>query len=171
MRLYTSPDRVINFKEDENIDSYKTTPSSHSSDNFNSGDDYYNETTIYRCTTLCDKVCHWLATGLWFSLGTPVSSTNKTDSHDITEILLKLALNTIKQTYNNCMSVKWEIKWSMTWIYMRILLCDRVINFKEDENIDSYKTTPSSHSSDNFNSGDDYYNETTIYRVHITVPE
>ena len=46
-----------------------------------------------------------------------------------------------------------------------------VINFKEDENIDSYKTPPSSHSSDNFNSGDDYYNETTIYRVHITVPE
>jgi hypothetical protein len=30
--------------------------------------------------------------------GTPVSSTNKTDRHDITEILLKVALNTIKQT-------------------------------------------------------------------------
>jgi hypothetical protein len=28
----------------------------------------------------------------------PVSSTNKTDYHDITEILLKVALNTIKQT-------------------------------------------------------------------------
>jgi hypothetical protein len=28
----------------------------------------------------------------------PVSSTNKTDRHDITEILLKVALNTIKQT-------------------------------------------------------------------------
>ena len=27
------------------------------------------------------------------------SSTNKTDRHDITEILLKVALNTIKQTY------------------------------------------------------------------------
>jgi hypothetical protein len=27
------------------------------------------------------------------------SSTNKTDSHDMTEILLKVALNTIKQTY------------------------------------------------------------------------
>jgi len=27
--------------------------------------------------------------------GTPVSYTNKTDSHDITEILLKMALNTI----------------------------------------------------------------------------
>jgi hypothetical protein len=28
------------------------------------------------------------------------SSTNKTDHHDITEILLKVALNTIKQTNN-----------------------------------------------------------------------
>jgi len=42
-----------------------------------------------RCTTLCDKVCQWLATGLW------VWSTNKTDHHDIAEILLKVALNTI----------------------------------------------------------------------------
>ena len=49
-------------------------------------------------TTLCDKVCQWLATGLWFSAGTPVSSTNKTDCHNITEILLKVALNTINQT-------------------------------------------------------------------------
>jgi hypothetical protein len=31
----------------------------------------------------------------WFSPGTPDSSTNKTDRHDITEILLKGALNTI----------------------------------------------------------------------------
>jgi hypothetical protein len=29
--------------------------------------------------------------------GTPVSSTNTTDSHDITQILLKVALNTINQ--------------------------------------------------------------------------
>jgi hypothetical protein len=36
--------------------------------------------------------------GQWFSPGPPVSSTNKTDHHDITEILLKVALNTIKQT-------------------------------------------------------------------------
>jgi len=28
-------------------------------------------------------------------MGKPVSSTNKTDHHDITEILLKVALNTI----------------------------------------------------------------------------
>jgi hypothetical protein len=33
-----------------------------------------------------------------FSPGTPVSSTNKTYHHDITEILLKMELNTIKQT-------------------------------------------------------------------------
>ena len=36
-------------------------------------------------------------TGRWFSPGPPVFSTNKTDRHDITEILLKVALNTIKQ--------------------------------------------------------------------------
>jgi hypothetical protein len=44
-----------------------------------------------RCTTLCDKVCQWLATSRWFSPGPPVSSTNKI------EILFKVALNTIKQ--------------------------------------------------------------------------
>ena len=33
-----------------------------------------------------------LAAGRWFSLGTP---TNKTDWHDITKILLKVALNTL----------------------------------------------------------------------------
>ena len=32
-------------------------------------------------------------TSRWFSPGPPVSSTNKTDRHDITEILLKVALN------------------------------------------------------------------------------
>jgi hypothetical protein len=45
---------------------------------------------------LCDKVCRWLATGLEFSPNTPVSSTNKTDRHDIAEILLKVALSTVK---------------------------------------------------------------------------
>jgi hypothetical protein len=34
-------------------------------------------------------------TGRWFALVTLVSSTNKTDRLDITEILLKMALNTI----------------------------------------------------------------------------
>jgi hypothetical protein len=42
----------------------------------------------------CDKVCQWLSTGRWFS------STNKTDRHDIIEILLKVALNTISLNLN-----------------------------------------------------------------------
>ena len=49
-------------------------------------------------TTLCDKVCQWLAAGLWFSPGTPVSSTSNTDRFDKTEILLKVAFNTITTT-------------------------------------------------------------------------
>jgi hypothetical protein len=49
-------------------------------------------------TTLCDQVCQWLATGRWFSPDTQVSSTNKTDHHNITEILLKVELNTITLT-------------------------------------------------------------------------
>jgi len=42
--------------------------------------------------TLCDRVCQS------FSLATPGSSTNKTSQHDITEILLKVALSTITLT-------------------------------------------------------------------------
>jgi hypothetical protein len=38
-----------------------------------------------------------LAHGWWFSPGTPASSTTKTGCHDIAEILLKVALNTINQ--------------------------------------------------------------------------
>ena len=49
-------------------------------------------------TTLCYKVCQWFVTGQWFPPGTPVSSTSKTDRHDIAEILLKVALNTINLT-------------------------------------------------------------------------
>jgi hypothetical protein len=39
--------------------------------------------------TLCDKVCQLLATGLWISLGTPISATKV-----VTEIFLKVVLNT-----------------------------------------------------------------------------
>ena len=37
-------------------------------------------------------------TGWYFFQDIPVNSTNKTDRHDVTEILLKVALNIIKQT-------------------------------------------------------------------------
>jgi len=54
-----------------------------------------------RCTTLCDKVYQLQATDRWFSPGPPVFSTNKTDLHDINEILLKMAINIIKPTKIN----------------------------------------------------------------------
>ena len=63
-------------------------------------------------TTLCDIVCQWLETGRWF---TPVVSTNKTDRHDITEILLKVALSTITLTLNPVYSV--YIKSTRQWRY------------------------------------------------------
>jgi hypothetical protein len=55
------------------------------------------------CTRLAstsDKVYQLLAQGLWFSPGTPASSTTKTGRHDIAEILLKVALNTKIQIQN-----------------------------------------------------------------------
>jgi hypothetical protein len=51
-------------------------------------------------TTLCDKVCQWLVVGRWFSQNTPVSSTNKTNSPNLTEMLLKVSLNFITLTQN-----------------------------------------------------------------------
>ena len=69
-----------------------------------------------------EKVCQWLATGQQFSIGTTVSSTNKTvrlQLHDITEILLKVAFSThimyrilfikkllIKRRKSTCKSLK-----------------------------------------------------------------
>jgi hypothetical protein len=50
---------------------------------------------VYSIQRICEKVSRGLAAGRWFSPGIPVSSTNKTDLHDITEILLKVALNII----------------------------------------------------------------------------
>ena len=51
-----------------------------------------------RCTRYMIKFVKdlWQVSG--FLLGTPVSSTNKTDHHDITEILLKVAFYTITLT-------------------------------------------------------------------------
>ena len=49
--------------------------------------------------TACDKICQWLATG-WCSSSTLVSYTNTTDRHAITEILLKVALNTTLRVWD-----------------------------------------------------------------------
>ena len=53
---------------------------------------------VYSIQHYVTNVFQWLPAGWWFSQGTPVSFTNKTDRHDITEILLKVALNTITLT-------------------------------------------------------------------------
>jgi hypothetical protein len=49
-------------------------------------------------TAASDKLYQLLAHGQWFS---PASSTTKTGRHDIAEILLKVALNTINQIKSN----------------------------------------------------------------------
>ena len=57
-----------------------------------------------RCTALCDQVCQWLT--VVFS----GSSTNKTNCHDITEILLKVALNTTKTNQIQLWSISWKTR-------------------------------------------------------------
>jgi len=51
-----------------------------------------------RVAATSDKVYQLLAHGWWFPAGTPASSTTKTGRHDIAEILLKVALNTINKS-------------------------------------------------------------------------
>ena len=86
-----------------------------------------------RCTTLCHKVCQWLAAGQWFSLDTPVSSTNKTDCHDLTEILLKVAFNTITLTltlYLRKMQCPW---WDSIQRPLTFNVCHRSTNWAKGD--------------------------------------
>ena len=71
-------------------------------------------------TTLCDNFCQWLAADR-FSHGTPDSSTNKTERNDITEIVLKVALNTINQTLITLWWVE-SIWWDQPWVPCHVLL-------------------------------------------------
>jgi hypothetical protein len=48
-------------------------------------------------TAASDNVYQLLVHRRWFSPGTPASSTTKTGRHDIAEILLKVALDTINE--------------------------------------------------------------------------
>ena len=79
-------------------------------------------------TTLCVKVCQWLVTGLWFSPGSLVANTNKTDCHDITEILLKVASNTIYQTKS---SIVCDERWLLVLDSSGIIL---TLFFHKEEN-------------------------------------
>jgi hypothetical protein len=63
-----------------------------------------------RLTAASDKVYQLLAQGRWFSPGTPASSTTKTGRHDIADILLKVALNTIKIKSNQNKTLHRKLK-------------------------------------------------------------
>ena len=71
-------------------------------------------------TTLCDQVSAWLMTGRWFSPGNLVSSTNKTDHNNITEILLKVALSTMQPI--NYTTVQSETYCDICIILLRIVI-------------------------------------------------
>ena len=59
--------------------------------------------------------------GRWFSPSTPVSSTNKTDRHDITEILLKVALNTTSPQNPPIKDVKVDVRFIMSRVSNMLL--------------------------------------------------
>ena len=71
-----------------------------------------------RCTTLRDTNWQWLAVGRWIS---PVSSTNKTDRHDIAEILLKVALSTIN--HKPPLLTEWQVLNSVLFSVEFIVSC------------------------------------------------
>ena len=73
-----------------------------------------------RCTTLCDEVCQWLVTSRWFFPGTPVSSTNITDRHNIAEILFIVALKQHKTNKKN--NIKLDIQFLSIGFHSRLQL-------------------------------------------------
>jgi hypothetical protein len=100
---------------------------------------------------LYDKVCQWLVTGRWFSSGPPVSPTNKTDHHDITDILLKVALITINPTnqptiillsiyellsVTRCVFIYIRPKWlSLLWLCFSWRRCGRISSIHEESSV------------------------------------
>ena len=65
-------------------------------------------------TRLCDKICQWLAAGRWFSTGTPVASTNKTDSHNIIE--------TNQQPYHIRLVTNVFIEFLISWFAITLVM-------------------------------------------------
>jgi hypothetical protein len=65
------------------------------------------------CSSEVYSIQHYVimfVSGLWFSPATPVSSTNNTDRHNITGILLKVTLNTIKPNQTIIQDNVWFFK-------------------------------------------------------------
>jgi len=77
----------------------------------------------------------------WFSPGIPVSSTNKIDCHDITEILLKVALNSLTLTPITKVRefFEWEILYLLCKRYFRSESFALIIDPESDQNIGLHK--------------------------------
>jgi hypothetical protein len=72
-------------------------------------------------------VSDWRKVDRWFSPGTPVPSTNKTDHHDIAEILLSLALNTMTLTANHYLYSSITLLFDF-YIFLPVRIAIHVIN-------------------------------------------
>ena len=83
---------------------------------------------LIRITFIRYKGCQWLVTRRWFSPGTPVSSTNKNNRHNIAEILLKVALNTTTLTLHQ-LKVKRLENLIIQKIYWRKLQMDNFYTY------------------------------------------
>ena len=65
-----------------------------------------------------------------YFLGTPVSSTNKTDRHDVTEILMKVALNTISHQYHIiCMQNIYHNQFHCNIVFLIKIFLENFFNF------------------------------------------
>ena len=98
----------------------------------NQGSIFYWLSCIVAYFKFCDKVCQWYAAYRWFSPGTPVYSTIKTDHHDITEILLKVTLNTINQPFgwNTVFGFSMQNGWKLTQNKLHINNKEWISSFK-----------------------------------------
>ena len=66
-----------------------------------------------------------------YSLGNSVSSTNKTDPHDITDILLKVALNTINHQYHIiCMENIYDNQFHCNIIFLIKIFLENFLNLR-----------------------------------------
>ena len=98
------------------------------------------------CTRLAaasDKVYQLLAHGQWYSQGTPASSTTKTGRHDIVEILLKVALNTINQSNHQItVTVFFLFKHNFIDFASQILYCENKRNGLQNKILDFRDSPP-----------------------------
>ena len=80
---------------------------------------------------LYKNIGQWLTTGQWFSRGTLVSSTNKTDCHNITEILLKVVLNNKNTIFILCVT-QLQVSWNSRKWKQITMLPQTKVNLKDE---------------------------------------